>query len=70
MIYEFICANNHTLELHMSFKEHNKLDKDEKGYYTECRIKYGELGNPYCKEKAYQVFQPTGFVMDGFSKEE
>jgi hypothetical protein len=64
MIYPFVCKNNHRQEITMSFSEHKVLDRDEKGVYVECNVKYGELNNPRCLEKAYQVFEPAGFSMN------
>ena len=41
----------------MSFREHEELDYEEGiGTYIPCFIKYGDLKQPRCPHRAYQVF--------------
>jgi len=55
--YLFKCERNHTQELRLSFAEHADLAYEPGiGTYVECRVKYGDLKQPMCGRRAYQVF--------------
>ena len=55
--YQFLCKNQHSQELKMSFREHELLSNEPTiGSYIECNVKYGDKDQPVCSYRAYQVF--------------
>jgi hypothetical protein len=40
----------------MSFAKHSELEKDERGIFVPCNVKYGDVKTPMCPHKAYQLF--------------
>ena len=46
-------------ETKMSFAEHAELPEENNLPYIECNVRYGDLEQPRCTQKAYQQFDPN-----------
>ena len=62
--YDFVCNNGHKQSQKLSFSEYDALPKEDNVPYVECDVKYGDLKQPRCPEKALRKIESVGLTFD------